>query len=113
VGRLETKADAHRQRAERDAATAADRLAFDDSMEGERLRRYESSCGRTLFRTIETFFKIRRAGDVGKSVPAAIAVESSTESVAPVDQGITQNELSWRRGGTQPHENGVRMLYTR
>jgi hypothetical protein len=23
---------------------------------------------------------------------------------------IAPNELSWRRGGTQPHENGVRML---
>jgi len=84
--------EAHRQRAERDAASAVDRLAFDDSRKGELLRNYEASCSRTLFRTIETFIKVRKAGAAGKLVPAAVAIESSTESVVPGDPGITQTE---------------------
>ncbi len=92
VGRLETKADAHRQRAELDAASAPDRLAFDDSREGELLRNYALSCGRALMRTIETLFKVCKARIAGKLVPAAVAVESSTESMATGDHGITQTE---------------------
>ena len=38
------------------------RLAFDDSDPGERLRRYQLACGRTLMRTISEIFKIRRSG---------------------------------------------------
>ena len=86
VGRLATKAEAHRQRDERDAASAVNRLAFDDSRKGELLRNYEASCSRTLFRTIDTFVKVRRAGDTGKLTPSALAIESSTESAAPVEQ---------------------------
>jgi len=96
VGRLETKAEAHRQRAERDAASAADRLAFDDSREGELLRNYELSCRRALLRTIDTLFKVCKARTAGKLVPAAVAVGSSTESVATGDPGITQTEPNSR-----------------
>ena len=92
VGRLETKAEAHRQLAERDAASAPDRLAFDDSRKGELLRNYEASCSRALYRTIDALFEACKARTVGKLVPAAVAVESSTESVAPVEQGNTQTE---------------------
>jgi hypothetical protein len=43
---LELLAEGHRERDGIDAARAADRLAFDDSAEGERLRRYELASGR-------------------------------------------------------------------
>jgi hypothetical protein len=46
-----------------DDPQAADRLSFDDSEEGERLRRFELSCRRTLLRSLETLLKIRRAGE--------------------------------------------------
>jgi hypothetical protein len=92
VSRLATKADVHRRRAERDVASAPSRLAFDDSMEGERLRNYESSCNRALTRTIDTLFKVCKASIKGKFVPAAAEVESSTPSVAPSDQRITQTK---------------------
>jgi hypothetical protein len=92
VGRLETKADAHRQRAESDAASAADRLAFDDSRGGEILRNYASSCSRALMRTIDALFKMVKARTAAKLVPAAAAVESSTEPGTASDHGITQTE---------------------
>ena len=47
---LTSKADAHRVRAELQAALAADILAFDDRPEGERLRRYELAHGRGVAR---------------------------------------------------------------
>ena len=94
VSRLATKADVHRRRAERDVASAPNRLAFDDSSEGERLRNYESSCNRALTRTIDTLFKVCKASIAGKILPAAAAVESSTPSVAPSDQRITETEPS-------------------
>jgi hypothetical protein len=84
--------EAHRQCAERDAASAVDRHAFDDSRKGELLRKYEASCSRTLFRTFDTLYKVRRASNAGKLVPAAVAVESSTESAAPSDHRIAENE---------------------
>ena len=105
VGRLETKAEVHRRLAEIDAATAADRLAFDDSRKGELLHNYEASCRRTLFRTIDKFVKVRQAGNAGKLVHAAVAVESSTEPVAPVEQGITENgpnSATVENTGTKP-----------
>jgi hypothetical protein len=92
VARLETKAEAHRQRAERDAATAADRLGFDDSRKGELLRNYEGKCSRAFFRAIDTFAKVRLAGKAGNLVPPALAVESSTMPVAPVENENRENE---------------------
>ena len=96
VGRLETKAKAHRRLAEINAATAADRLAFDDSRKGELLHNYEASCRRTLFRTIDKFIKVRQAGKAGKLVPAAVAVEASTEPVSPVEHEITEKRTQFR-----------------
>jgi hypothetical protein len=92
VKRLETKADAHRQRDELDAATAPARLAVDTSRKGELLRNYAAKCQRALFRALDDFVKVRRAGNTGKAVPAAVALKSSTEPVPAVDQRISQNE---------------------
>ena len=76
----------------RDVASAPNRWAFDDSSEGERLRNYESSCNRALTHTIDTLFKVCKASIAGKLVPAAAAVESSIDSMAPSDQRIAQTE---------------------
>jgi hypothetical protein len=46
----------------KDAAIEADCLAFDDSPEGERLRRYELAAHRKFLRTIDAFTKLRKAG---------------------------------------------------
>jgi hypothetical protein len=59
---LRQKADVFRGLAELDAAYAADRLSWDDTDEGERLRRYELTCKRTLLRMFELLLKVRRTG---------------------------------------------------
>ena len=61
VGRLKRIADAYRTRDEANAKLTADLLGFDDSAEGERIRRYETSCSRTLIRTLDAFDKRHRA----------------------------------------------------
>jgi hypothetical protein len=53
--------EAHRVRAEINDSLAADRLAFDDSPEGERLRRFDLACGRVLARSLDSLLKLRRA----------------------------------------------------
>ncbi len=96
-----------RERAARDAQRRADCLLFDDSMEGERLRRYEASSSRTMLRSINEFFKVRRAtedGDFEPSLEAAATVEAENGQAVeqywhpetdsfdlgePIDQGST------------------------
>ncbi len=98
VERLETIAEAHRKRAEINAHLIADQLAFDGSVEGERLRRYETSCGRALLRTLDAFDKRHRAaaGDdddddgIGPVVPASID-ECVPVSIVEVESDIPIN----------------------
>ena len=74
--RLRLKAEAHRQRAELHAALAPDILAFDDSPEGERLRRYELANGRALARSLELLQKHRRAANqIDRSVKTGTFAE--------------------------------------
>ena len=81
--------------AELDAACASDRLSWDDSDEGERLRRYDLSCNRTLLRMFELLLKVRRTGgdldlatiaSIGRSAPSSLigAIDKSTLAVATV-----------------------------
>ena len=64
TARLTVKADAHRERALAMAALVPDILAFDDSKDGEYLRRQELATGRAMARSLDTLYKHRR-------VPAA------------------------------------------
>ena len=59
TGRLTQKAQAHRERAELMAELTPDILAFDDSMEGERLRRYELASSRGMTRSLSELRKHR------------------------------------------------------
>ena len=56
VNRLEDLLARH---LDRDAAAGVDRLEFDDSREGELIRRYQLGCNRTLVRVLQTYFKVR------------------------------------------------------
>jgi hypothetical protein len=55
--RLELLLMRHR---DRDAAASADRFGFDDTREGEQLRRYQLGHNRALMRILDTFWKYRR-----------------------------------------------------
>ncbi len=83
IARLEPLTAEHRRRAEADVARQADLLSFDTSTEGERLRRYQFSCSRSLFRSLDTLLKVRRSGP-GAEPDSAVAGPSSANP--PVDQ---------------------------
>ena len=53
TSRLEAGVELHEERAEANAAELANRLSFDASEDGERLRRFQMYCGRSLFRAVD------------------------------------------------------------
>ncbi|HEX3446838.1 MAG TPA: hypothetical protein VHS97_01215, partial [Isosphaeraceae bacterium] len=74
--RLTLKAHAHRERAEVKAELAADILAFDDSPEGECLRRYELAHGRGVARAIDLRRKHRpTANQIDRNVATGTVAE--------------------------------------
>ena len=83
--RLETLLAAH---LERESAADPDALGFQDTAEGERLRRYQMACNRTLLRILETLRRRHREADQPKeggkrgrkSSGPASGVESPTEA---------------------------------
>ena len=76
------------QIAELDAASAADRASWDDSREGERLRRYEITCSRTWLRMFDLLLKARSAGeeldfDAIASIERIAPARNTGEKVTP------------------------------
>ncbi len=60
VSRLQALVAGHRERQALSLPAWLDGQAFDDSVEGERMRRYQQSHSRTLNSTIHTLFKVRK-----------------------------------------------------
>jgi hypothetical protein len=88
IARLEAIIAEHRRLAEAD--DPASRLSFDPSVEGERLRRYQFSCSRNLFRSIDTFLKVRRSGVTAAGERQGSLVEPSSVD-PPTDCGHGQD----------------------
>ena len=84
--RLETLLAAH---LERESAADPDALGFQDTAEGERLRRYQMACNRTLLRILETLRKRHRESDQakegGKRARKSPGAESGVESATEAD----------------------------
>ncbi|HZW31568.1 MAG TPA: hypothetical protein VFF52_12725, partial [Isosphaeraceae bacterium] len=59
TARLEDLARVHQEHEAADAAEQADRLSFDDSDAGERLRRLQMYCGRSFLRMLDVLLKLR------------------------------------------------------
>ena len=94
--------------AEADAAQQAARLSFDASNEAERLRRYQFSCSRSLFRSLDTLIKVRRSGLVAASgddpftaetveaaetkTPTCSIVDVPSSVIPPLEHGNPENE---------------------
>jgi hypothetical protein len=81
--RLTLKAEAHRARAIAIAALAPDILAFDDSHEGELLRRYDLASGRGLSRSLEELRKHRRSLSLPSDVNGPLSVEIRENEATP------------------------------
>ena len=60
--RVQAKADELDELAELNSPYTANRLSWDDTPEGERLRRYELTCDRAWNRAFDLFMKIRQKG---------------------------------------------------
>jgi hypothetical protein len=63
TSRLEAMVPLHQEREADDAAEQADRLSFDESAAGERLRRLQMYCGRSFLRMIDVLLKIRQRAE--------------------------------------------------
>ena len=91
AAQIKLKDAAHRRRAEVIDALAADRLLFDESPEGERLRRFELACGRGIWRSSDSLRKIRQTTKSPLSVvrcPLPVA-DAPTEVL---DECVSTNE---------------------
>jgi hypothetical protein len=113
--RLDGLLKVHEQQAAANAAQEAARLSFDASPDGERLRRYQLSCGRSFFRAVDTFLKVRQTSeDPVEPTPAERADpdpvtsgippgdrEGSTESVV---QEHTTETAEIAQGSIETHE---------
>jgi hypothetical protein len=91
IAQIALKADEHRARAEINDSLAADRLAFDDSPEAERLRRYDLACGRGLARSLDSLVKLRRVANSegGQLTAAGDTVESTEAPIVTIDPTVT------------------------
>ena len=78
--RLEAKLEVHQAQATLAAAEAVDRLCFDDSVEGERLRRFQLASQRGLVRTLDALGKLRR----GEPPPPAGGEPAAIDSIGDV-----------------------------
>jgi hypothetical protein len=98
ASRLEVKLSAHRERKEFEKAMQRDLLAFDESAEGELIRRYQLGKDRQVHRAINALIKVRREGRTlaegewplggsvdGEADPLSAALEASIDlGVIPV-----------------------------
>jgi hypothetical protein len=91
---LEAKADALREIAEIDAEHAVDRLRWDDTPEGERLRRYDMACKRMWLRLSEMHLRVRQNGEkldlgmiqtISRSAPTVVAMKT--------DPGVSSDSI--------------------
>jgi hypothetical protein len=69
IADLEAEAAEHEKYADYDAIRRADCLAIDNSPECVRVRTYEQSCSRTMFRSLSELSKLRRAAGRASSKP--------------------------------------------
>jgi hypothetical protein len=80
--RLTAQIEVHLKRDNEIEALAADRLAFDDSLPGEQLRRYEMTSGRALNRQLELLLKLRLTGEKAGFATAHAADLSGSTVIA-------------------------------
>jgi hypothetical protein len=105
---LEAKADALRQIAEVDADTTVDRLRWDDTPAGEKLRRYDLASKRLWLRLSEMLLRARQNGErldigmiqtIGRSAPTIVAmnaepvVSSDAIGMTPTEEPVKSADL--------------------
>jgi hypothetical protein len=93
--RLEAKLEVHEAQAALEATEAVDRLSFDDSPEGERLRRFQLASQRALLRTLDALGKLRRSEPLGpaggQSAAIGLTGDVLTATIGCGPEGIPSN----------------------
>jgi hypothetical protein len=94
---LELKVEVHRERAHIDAGLAADRLPFDDTAGGERLRRYELASSRAISRSLDKMLRLVRGplavvSCVDETIAEQDAPNEATELVRGPVSVVSNNE---------------------
>ena len=79
---------------ERDEAAGLEPLLFDDSESGERLRRYQLACNRTLLRILDTLERRQRARGKARAEPAAAAADRPAVIVPPPAAASTPQDTA-------------------
>ncbi len=87
--RLETLLAAH---LERESAADPDAVGFQDTAEGERLRRYQMACNRTLLRILETLRKRHRDTDKDDGKKRGRKMSGSASGVESTSQADPSRE---------------------
>ncbi len=83
---------------ERDEAAGLEPLLFDDSDSGERLRRYQLACNRTLLRILDTLERRQRARGKARAEPAAtVAADRLADIMPPPAAASTPQDTAERR----------------
>jgi hypothetical protein len=84
---LEDKASVYRELDEINLQTAGHRLSWDDTPEGERLRRYELTCKRHWFRMFDLLLTIRKTGaELDIATIASLDRSVPTVTMGEIDQ---------------------------
>lgn len=113
---LERKADALRQIAEIDAEHEVDRLRWDDTPEGEKLRRYDLACKRLWLRLSEMHLKARQNGEkldigmiqkISRFAPTVVAMKAdSAVSSDPIGMALTAEPADSADLPSEPNSGG-------
>jgi hypothetical protein len=94
TAQIAVKAAAHRVRAEINDSLAGDRLLFDDSPEGERLRRFDLACGRGVVRSLDSLIKLRCAPELvecpSSALPDSLSVAADTLESSATENGTNE-----------------------
>ncbi len=82
TSRLELILACNHEIAQADAAEVPNRLAFDPSPEGDKLRRYVLSAARLVNHTLNTFIKVRKGLEDSSVVPCPLSLVSQDSQAA-------------------------------
>ena len=100
TSRLGVITELRQERESADAAELADRLSFDESNAGERLRRLQMYCGRSFLRMLDVLLKMRRPGESSPTPPARFHRAEPVYDPGPIEPACPA--LDDRKCRTQP-----------
>ena len=93
TSRLEAIAQLHQQREAAEAAELADRLSFDESNGGERLRRLQMYCGRSFLRMLDVLLKMRRPGEASPTPTARFQRAEPVSDPSPIEPVVRHSTI--------------------